>query len=401
MKKYIYVMLLVILTVVLLTACSCEHEWGKATCTTPVTCTKCGETAGEALGHEWANATCATPVTCTKCRETAGEALGHKWVDATCTTAKTCSVCNVIEGNIGGHTWVDATCKTPKTCSTCNVTEGNVGSHAWVDATCTTPKTCSVCNATEGTVSSHNWKNATCTTAKTCSKCGATEGSATGHNWKDATCTAPKTCSKCGATQGSAAGHSYTTTKTPATCTAQGYTTYVCKCGDTYKDNYTNPSHNYTNYKCTKCGAIDKSHSYEYLMAWVKENGTTSGNYTKFEYKTGSDTYALSYSAQYDSLSIQRSGSYEGTFTLTALYLDTFYYGNGFGDLEMCGYITPGTFTNNTAISYTKFNGDSGTRPTMAELSRLNICDLIEWLEWCLNTYGVGITIEDLGFISY
>ena len=212
------------------------------------------------------------------------------------------------------------------------------------------------------------------------------------------------TCS-CGDTytadQTAAKGHSYSQDTTPATCTQQGYTTYTCSCGDSYKDDYTNPSHNYTNYKCSQCGSIDKSHSYDYLVAWVKANGTTSGGYTKIQYTTGSSTYALSYSAQYNSLSIQRSGSHEGTFTFTSLYLDTFYYGSGFGDLEMCGYITPSSFTSNTAISYTKFNGDSDTRPAMAELARVNICDLIDWLDWCLGSYGVGITIRDLGFRSY
>lgn len=36
--------------------CGCKHEWQDATCTEPKTCSKCGETEGEALGHtpgEW------------------------------------------------------------------------------------------------------------------------------------------------------------------------------------------------------------------------------------------------------------------------------------------------------------------------------------------------------------
>ena len=31
----------------------CEHEWTEATCFDPKTCTRCGETEGEALGHKW------------------------------------------------------------------------------------------------------------------------------------------------------------------------------------------------------------------------------------------------------------------------------------------------------------------------------------------------------------
>ena len=37
--------------------------------------------------------------------------------------------------------------------------------------------------------------------------------------------------------------HSYSHVVTAPTCTAQGYTTHTCSCGDTYKDAYTNPAH--------------------------------------------------------------------------------------------------------------------------------------------------------------
>jgi len=36
----------------------CEHEWSDATCTAPKTCSKCGETEGEALGHTYVDGTC-------------------------------------------------------------------------------------------------------------------------------------------------------------------------------------------------------------------------------------------------------------------------------------------------------------------------------------------------------
>ena len=183
MKKYVYAMLLVVFTVLLLTACSCEHEWENATCTAPVTCTKCGETAGEALGH--------------------------KWVEATCTTPKTCSVCNMTEGNITGHTWVNATCTVPKKCSICGETDGGALGHKWENATCITPKKCSICGETDGEALGHKWENATCTDPQKCSICGEVGGNASGHQWNSATCTAPKKCSVCGETEGEAKGHSY------------------------------------------------------------------------------------------------------------------------------------------------------------------------------------------------
>lgn len=83
---------------VLLTGCSCEHEWAEATCLTPKTCNLCQETEGEALGHNWAEATCAAPKTCTACGEMEGETLPHIWEDANYQEPKTCSECGATEG---------------------------------------------------------------------------------------------------------------------------------------------------------------------------------------------------------------------------------------------------------------------------------------------------------------
>lgn len=66
--------------------------------------------------------------------------------------------------------------------------------------------------------------------------------------------------------------HQYTSTVTPPTCTEQGYTTYTCTCGDSYRSDYTNPlGHSWDasvvttpatetapgvkRYTCTRCSA--------------------------------------------------------------------------------------------------------------------------------------------------
>ena len=54
---------------------TCNHEFIEATCETPKTCTKCGETEGVALGHIWKEATSQTPKTCTRCGVTEGDPL--------------------------------------------------------------------------------------------------------------------------------------------------------------------------------------------------------------------------------------------------------------------------------------------------------------------------------------
>ena len=54
--------------------------------------------------------------------------------------------------------------------------------------------------------------------------------------------------------------HTYTTDVTAPTCTQQGYTTYTCACGDSYKDTYLEPlEHDFAGGSCTVCGQKDSS----------------------------------------------------------------------------------------------------------------------------------------------
>lgn len=69
----------------------CDHDWSDATCTEPKTCSKCGETDGDALGHDWQEATCTTAATCSRCGETKGEPLGHDIAGWVTDTPATCS----------------------------------------------------------------------------------------------------------------------------------------------------------------------------------------------------------------------------------------------------------------------------------------------------------------------
>ncbi|MGN1027964.1 MAG: hypothetical protein ACI4P4_16350 [Faecousia sp.] len=140
----------VVLCVLLLAGCQCSHEWVEAGCTTPKTCSQCGETEGEPIGHTWVEASCTAPKTCSVCGETEGEPIGHTWVEASCAAPKSCSVCGETEGEPVGHTWVEASCAAPKSCSVCGETEGEALPHTWVEANYQDPKTCSVCGAVEG-----------------------------------------------------------------------------------------------------------------------------------------------------------------------------------------------------------------------------------------------------------
>ena len=124
-------------------------------------------------------------------------------------------------------------------------------SHEWADATCTSPKTCSLCEATEGSAKGHTpGAAATCTTAQTCTVCNAELVAALGHQYESAWSyddAGHYHASACGHTDAKDyTAHNYESVVTDPTCTDQGYTTYTCVCGKTYKDDYTSAAdHSY------------------------------------------------------------------------------------------------------------------------------------------------------------
>ena len=214
-----------------------------------------------------------------------------------------CTVCNdelsrnTVEVSATGHKYDEAETKAP----TC--TEAGVNTF-----------TCSVCGysytnsieATGHTIVNHDAKAPTCTEIgwdayETCENCDYTtykQIGATGHTY-NAVVTAP-TCTAAGYTtytcacgneytadEVAALGHDYDAVVTAPTCTDKGYTTYTCACGDTYTDDEVaakGHSHNavvtaptctaagYTTYTCA-CGdtyVADETaalgHSYEAVV---------------------------------------------------------------------------------------------------------------------------------------
>ena len=69
------------------------HLWEDATCTIPMTCSRCSITSGKALGHDWGNPTCTTPRSCCTCFEVDpnSKPLGHSFINGECT------ICGVSE----------------------------------------------------------------------------------------------------------------------------------------------------------------------------------------------------------------------------------------------------------------------------------------------------------------
>ena len=97
---------------------------------------------------------------------------------------------------------------------------------------------------------------------------------------------------------GTAHTHSYTAAVTAPTCTEQGYTTYTCSCGDSYKSDYKDAlGHDYKNGLCTRCGAKDPGatppHTHDYKAVVTKPTCTQAG-YTTYTCSCG-DSYKSDY----------------------------------------------------------------------------------------------------------
>ena len=105
----------------------------------------------------------------------------------------------------------------------------------------------------------------------------------------------------------SATGHSYTGKVTAPTCTEQGYTTYTCTCGHSYKDSYTNATGHSYSYKitktpttsatgtltgtCSKCSAtttvtLPKLNATDYTYSVTKEPSYTAAGVGTYTWKT-------------------------------------------------------------------------------------------------------------------
>ena len=93
MKRWMAIILVLVMTALLLAGCGHAHTWVEATCTEPKTCAECKETEGEPLGHDWKAATCTEPEICARCGAKQGEPLGHTPTEADYWTPSVCAVC--------------------------------------------------------------------------------------------------------------------------------------------------------------------------------------------------------------------------------------------------------------------------------------------------------------------
>lgn len=93
-KKQICAMIVLsVMLGVLLSACGCNHKWEEATCVTPKTCSRCGETEGGLAKHTWEDTSCTSPTPCSVCGTLEGIPLTHQWQE----DSKICVLCGADE----------------------------------------------------------------------------------------------------------------------------------------------------------------------------------------------------------------------------------------------------------------------------------------------------------------
>ena len=206
MKKIILILATVLFIILAFSSCSCEHEFSKATCTAPQTCTKCGATEGEMAEHTY----------------TTGK----------CTEAQFCTGCGKEKSGFT-HTWSELKCEENQVCITCGEV-GELVEHYWIAPSCTAPRHCKQCNKTDGEPLGHTPSEVSCEETQICTKCKTTLRGPIEHDWADATCLSPKICTTCKKTEGTALKHEWKLTEEIKPTCGYGTMTYVCnKCTNT------------------------------------------------------------------------------------------------------------------------------------------------------------------------
>lgn len=201
--------------------------------------------------------------------------------------------------------------------------------------------------------------------------------------------------------------HSYSKKVIAPTCKNKGYTTYTCSCGNTYKDNYTNPSHSYTEYICLSCGAIDKANAHKHLVEYVKANGKPNGTFVSIIIReVNGKKYELKYDAQNKALWATCWTNSQSSTVATALCLEDGSYvteythlSSGAGSRVM-GCIEPKTFNENSAMTYESFTGLESGKNSILNLTRNGLVLTIVEVERYLDTNNVGLNVYALGYMG-
>ncbi len=194
--------------------------------------------------------------------------------------------------------------------------------------------------------------------------------------------------------------HAFTLSVVYPTCTEMGYTIFKCACGYSYEDEYVVGEHDYQQYVCVTCGEVDKSHAYEYLAEWLKQNGTVFGTGIYYSENGADGSWShITYDAQRDYICISGSNQFDTGELYVYVALDTFYYAVDYGeDYELSGYLDVETYTASSPITFSTYTGPEDEKYTYIEYARETLAKFIGWFKETLQEQQIGVSIADLGF---
>lgn len=171
----------------------------------------------------------------------------------------------------------------------------------------------------------------------------------------------------------------YSLSVTLPTCTAQGFTTYVCSCGNSYIDGYTEPvGHDFYNGKCRICGA---EHDCKYVLT-VTDPTCENRGYTAHNCACGKifvDAFTDPIGHNYIDGECSRCGKFNYTTGLDYTLSDDgkYYICTGIGKATEKDIIFPSKYNGKpvTAIKDNAFEESKLTSVTIPEsINDIGIC---------------------------
>lgn len=431
------------------------HDWSDATCTAAKTCSRCNHTEGSALGHTWTNATCTAAKTCSRCNGTEGSALGHSYFERI-TTEASCA-------NSGVKTFTCARCANSYTesfaCKSYSATEiydnnlNSVGEVITYDKSGNEYSlgTCFVYSADGKVITNYHVIDKAYSANITIG--GATypvqQVLAYDKNIDIAVLkisasglTPVKLCARShdvgetvyalGSSRGLTAtlsdgiitysgrvieGVSYTQHDAPISSGNSGGP-LINKYGEVIGINTWSVRESQNLNFAINVSELNKLtygtpltmaefnqkelDAYSYLVEWVKTNGTNEGTAIRYTFEEYTNTeYVLTYSTQYNILAVEYRGISLNELAFSTIHLDSYFYGFSFWGNEVKGYLAAETYTKNTPLTYTSYQGNAADKERVLELTKLSVDVLIEGLRYFLLTNELPISIADLGFTAY
>ncbi len=159
-------------------------------------------------------------------------------------------------------------------------------------------------------------------------------------------------------------------------------------------------THPYAQCVCSGCEEEDSYHAYEYLVEWVKENGTHTD--IGALYALPVENSVIAYDESNDYLYAYLICDSDKFSCALMLALDNYSFKYSINEDSIIGIAGASKYTRNQGdLQIIHSNCVNLTPDECAEFAEVDIAILLESLIEFLKDENLGITVADLGFTSY